>query len=99
MLAGASQHGLRDAYRDLRGYKKIPVTHLTTHGNPRCFDHTFVSRHLDVLACGYFHDWRTSGWSDHSAMWADLRLRASVPPLVEWERYGLADEEEDSQDD
>ena len=86
VLAGASQHGLRDAYRDLHGFEiATPVTHCTTRGNPRCFDHTFVSRHFKVVECGYFHDWRKQGWSDHSAMWTKLIFREKIPELIEWE--------------
>ena len=51
VLGGVSHHGLRDAYRDLHGFERpTPVTHYTTHGNPRYFDHTFVSRHFEVLS-------------------------------------------------
>lgn len=85
VLAGASQHGLRDAYRDLHGFEAIPITHVATGGRKRCFDHTLVSRHFDVQSCGYFHDWRERGWSDHSAMWTNLLLRPQPPPLVEWQ--------------
>ena len=86
VLAGASQHGLRDAYRDLHGYETAtPVTHYTTHRNPRCFDHTFVSRHFEVADCGYFHEWRKQGWSDHSAMWTKLTFRKKIPELIEWD--------------
>ena len=59
VLGGASQHGLRDAYRDRHRYgQPTPVTHCTTRGNPRCFDHTFVSRHFKVQQCDYYHEWR-----------------------------------------
>ena len=86
VLAGASQHGLRDAYRDLHGYETAtPVTHYTTHNNPRCFDHTFVSRNFEVADCGYFHEWRKQGWSDHSAMWTKLAFRKKIPELIEWD--------------
>lgn len=85
VLAGASQHGLRDAYRELHGFACTPVTYRTTQGNRRCFDHTFVSRHLDVLSSGYFHEWRKAGWSDHSAQWTNVRLSTKQPPLFEWE--------------
>lgn len=98
VLAGASQHGLRDAYRSLYGFGAIPVTYRTTRGNPRCFDHTFVSRHLDVLNCGYFHEWREAGWSDHSAMWTKFRLVPHQPALVEWETGSDADDEDDAED-
>ena len=85
VLAGASQHGLRDAYRDRHGVETAtPVTHRTRK-NPRCFDHTFVSRHFEVTECGYYHEWRKQGWSDHSAMWTRLSFREKVPELVEWE--------------
>ncbi len=86
VLAGASQHGLRDAYRDLHGFETAtPVTHYTTQNNPRCFDHTFVSRHFEVANCGYYHEWRKKGWSDHSAMWTKLSFRKKMPALIEWE--------------
>ena len=86
VLAGASQHGLRDAYRDRHGVETAtPVTHRTTRDNPRCFDHTLVSRHLEVTECGYYHEWRKKGWSDHSAMWTRLSFREKVPELIEWE--------------
>ena len=88
VLADTSRHGLRDAYRTRHGFAvATPVTHRVTKGKgPRCFDHTFVSRHFEVVECGYHHEWRRERWSDHSAMWAKLRLRTEeVPPLENWE--------------
>ena len=88
-----SKHRLRDAYRhrpspeDETPDDSTPITYITPKGNPRCFDHTFVSRHFDVVGCGYHDDWRK--WhkdqrlSDHSAMWAELRLRTDHPK--QWE--------------
>ena len=72
----ASQHRLRDAYRVRRGSEEpTPVTHRIRKGNkPRCFDHTFVSKHFKVRGCGYHHDWREElELSDHSPMWAELK--------------------------
>lgn len=64
----------------------IGLVHAHCSGkNPRCFDHTFVSRHLEVMDCGYYHEWRKKGWSDHSAMWTKLTFREEVPDLIEWE--------------
>ncbi len=81
VLDGTSQHGLRDAYRDFHGFDTpTPVTHIT-QGHKRCFDHTFVSRHLRVLNCGYCHKWRHRQLSDHSPMWTRLCL----PQLIPWE--------------
>ncbi len=85
VLDGASQHGLRDAYRDLHGVETATPVTYTTRKNPRCFDHAFVSRHFEVTGCGYYHEWRKKGWSDHSAMWTKLSLRENVPELSEWE--------------
>ena len=85
VLAGASQHGLRDAYRDRHGVETATPVTYNTRKNPRCFDHTFVSRHFEVVDCGYYHEWRKQGWSDHSAMWTRLSFRGKVPELVEWE--------------
>ncbi len=86
VLAGASRHGLRDAYRALHGFARTPVTHVTK-GSPKCYDHTFVSRHFDLKACGYCHKYRKSGVSDHSPMWTELELNADLPPLVLWDGY------------
>ena len=86
VLAGSDQHGLRDAYRDRHGFTvATPVTHRVRRLS-RCFDHTFVSRHFSVVDCGYHHEWRRRKLSDHSAMWAQLRLRAELPPLTNWEQ-------------
>ena len=86
VLDGACQHGLRDAYRDLHGFEwPTPVTHCVK-GNPRCFDHTFVSRHFKVLECDYCHEWREpEKLSDHSPMWARLCLRTENPELKQWQ--------------
>ncbi len=90
VLDGASQHGLRDAYRDVHGGETpTPVTHYTTGGNPRCFDHAFVSRHFEVLDCCYYHECRLQPkLSDHSAMWTRLRFRTDLLPLEQWESDG-----------
>ena len=88
VLADTSRHGLRDAFRDRHGFEvATPVTHRVNRGKEprRCFDHTFVSRHFEVVDCGYHHEWRRQKWSDHSSMWTKLRLRTEFPPLDNWE--------------
>lgn len=86
VLADTSRHGLRDAFRDRHGFEvEAPVTHRVSKGGaPRCFDHTFVSRHFEVVGSGYHHAWQRLKCSDHSAMWTKLRLRTAVPPLDPW---------------
>ena len=72
VLDGESKHGLRDAYRARNGFQ---ASDLASWGT-RCIDHTFVSRHFEVLGCDYHHEWREQEeLSDHSPMWAELRLR------------------------
>ena len=87
VLGGPAHHGLRDAYRDRHGFSTpTPVTHrLVGHRMPRCFDHTLVSRHFDVVGCAYYHEWRRAKLSDHSAMWTKLRFQQRLLPLVDWE--------------
>ena len=78
VLDGTSRHRLRDAYRVCNGFQ---TPDLVTWGT-RCFDHTFVSRHFEVLGCGYYHEWRHQlELSDHSPMWTRLRLRTGQPEL------------------
>ena len=73
VLDGESKHGLRDAYRARNGFQAPDLVSWGT----RCIDHTFVSRHFEVLGCDYHHEWREQDkLSDHSPMWTELRLRA-----------------------
>ena len=37
-------------------------------------DHIIASPPVEPVACEYIHDWRERRLSDHSAMWAELRL-------------------------
>ncbi len=76
VLNGKSAHGLSDAYRDCHGIQPPDLSTWRKY----CYDHTFVSRHFEVLDCGYYHNWRHQlKLSDHSPMWTELRLRADVP--------------------
>lgn len=84
VLGGASHHGLRDVYRAVHGFDRVPVTHVTTKGRPRCFDHGFVSRHFEIIDANYHHGWRERRLSDHSPLWFRLQQRDEVPDLYEW---------------
>jgi endonuclease/exonuclease/phosphatase family metal-dependent hydrolase len=37
-------------------------------------DHLIVSPELEPVGCDYVHEWRERGLSDHSAIWAEIRL-------------------------
>ena len=68
------RNGWADAFRALHGYGRRDRSYMFAH---RKFgwrlDHILSSPPLVPVACEYIHEWRESGLSDHSAMWADLR--------------------------
>ena len=72
--------GWSDAFRTLHGYERRDRSYMFVN---RKFgwrlDHIVASPPLVPVACEYLHDWRESGMSDHSAMWADLRAGAPGP--------------------
>jgi len=67
---------LRHAYWEARGHPAKAPSHIN-HGQPRWFDHIFVSRKFfRVKECKYLHELRGPGLSDHSALSARLVLHA-----------------------
>ena len=78
VLAGPSHHGLRNAYTDLHGFELPHPVSLYTGNNPRCYDHTFVSRHFTVDKCYYRHQWLKDKFSDHAPICTKLTLH--TPP-------------------
>jgi endonuclease/exonuclease/phosphatase family metal-dependent hydrolase len=73
VLDAEASHGLRNVCRVLG--RAPGVTH-ETRGKPRYFDHILASDHFMVEDMGYHHAWRAPGVSDHSAVWAKLKLKA-----------------------
>jgi endonuclease/exonuclease/phosphatase family metal-dependent hydrolase len=69
------EHGLRHAYWAAHGRGAMPVSHVT-RGQPRWFDHMFVSQDFHVEQCKYLHELRGPSLSDHSALEAQVLLRA-----------------------
>ena len=65
------ESGLRNALWEADGRGAMEATHFS-RGNPRWFDHVFVSEHFRVDDCTYFHAFRDDGFSDHSALLAAL---------------------------
>jgi exonuclease III len=69
--------GWSDAFRALHGYKRRDRSYMFV--NQRFgwrLDHILASPPFAPTACEYLHEWREGGLSDHSAMWADLRVNA-----------------------
>lgn len=69
-----SESGLRNAYWESHGFGSMEPTHLS-RGEPRWYDHIFVSEQFNVVACKYRHEFRELGLSDHSALEATLGWR------------------------
>ena len=63
--------GLRNAYWEIAGHGARTRTHVS-RGEPRWFDHVFVSDHFQVQECAYRHALRTRRYSDHSPLVARL---------------------------
>ena len=79
LLQDLPRLGWSDAFRALHGYARRDRSYMFAN---RKFgwrlDHILVSPPLAPVACEYVHEWREAGMSDHSAMWAELRV--SPPP-------------------
>jgi endonuclease/exonuclease/phosphatase family metal-dependent hydrolase len=75
VLRGLEEHGVRDVFRALHGLERreISWSYPRRQGGYR-IDHILASRHFEPVACDYLHAVREAGLSDHSAMWAELRV-------------------------
>lgn len=70
-----TRHGLIDAFRHLHP-NATEHSWVDRTGNGYRYDHVFCSADLarTITNCGYLHDPRTSGLSDHSALTATLAV-------------------------
>jgi exonuclease III len=75
VLRGLEEHGFRDVFRAIHGYgrKEVSWTYPRRRGGYR-LDHVIASPEFELLACDYLHAPRERGLSDHSPVWAELRL-------------------------
>lgn len=80
-LRGLEHRGLRDLFRDLHGYEREAISFAAgPRGKGWRLDHMVGSRHFTPVACEYDEAPRLAGLSDHSPMWAELRLDGSGEP-------------------
>ena len=63
---------LDDAFRRIHPFEHKEVSWAWPHGGGWRLDHVLVSEDVVVERCAYHHGWRLDGFSDHSAMEADL---------------------------
>jgi endonuclease/exonuclease/phosphatase family metal-dependent hydrolase len=55
-----------------RALREGPTPETWPNGGGYRLDHLLVSAAIRVDACGYRHDWREEGLSDHSALVTEL---------------------------
>jgi exodeoxyribonuclease III len=74
LIKGLEGCGFRDAFRSLHGYeRREPSWVWQRWGGGYRLDHLIVSSEVDVPVCGYLHQWRDEGLSDHSPLVAHIR--------------------------
>jgi endonuclease/exonuclease/phosphatase family metal-dependent hydrolase len=74
LIRGLEDRGFRDAFRSLHGLeRREPSWVWQRWGGGYRLDHLIVSSEVEVPVCGYLHQWRDEGLSDHSPLVAHLR--------------------------
>jgi endonuclease/exonuclease/phosphatase family metal-dependent hydrolase len=74
LIKGLEAHGFRDAFRSLHGLEqREPSWVWQRSGGGYRLDHLIVSREVHVPVCGYLHQWRDEGLSDHSPLVAHIQ--------------------------
>ena len=74
LIKGLERHGFRDAFRSLHGLeRRDPSWVWQRYGGGYRLDHLIVSGEVQALVCGYLHEWRDQGLSDHSPLVAHIR--------------------------
>jgi exonuclease III len=75
LVRGLSAYGFRDAFRERHGFEVKEVSWTWPRGGGYRLDHLIVSEEIEVIECGYRHEWRTQlKLSDHSPLAAELSL-------------------------
>ena len=73
--------GWSDAFRALHGYSRRDRSFMFVNQKFGWrLDHIIASPPFESVACEYLHQWREDGLSDHSAMWAELRVSPRAAP-------------------
>lgn len=74
LIKGLEARGFRDAFRSLHGLEdREPSWVWPRWGGGYRLDHLIVSGEVEVPVCGYLHQWRDEGLSDHSPLVAHIR--------------------------
>jgi endonuclease/exonuclease/phosphatase family metal-dependent hydrolase len=74
LIKGLEAYGFCDAFRAVHGLEqREPSWVWQRWGGGYRLDHLIVSREVQVPVCGYLHEWRDEGLSDHSPLVAHVR--------------------------
>jgi exodeoxyribonuclease III len=74
LIKGLEAQGFRDGFRSLHGLEaREPSWVWQRWGGGYRLDHLIVSSEVEVRVCGYLHEWRDEGLSDHSPLVAHIR--------------------------
>jgi len=74
LIKGLAGQGFRDAFRSLHGLEqREPSWVWQRSGGGYRLDHLIVSSEVQAAVCGYLHQWRDEGLSDHSPLVAHIR--------------------------
>jgi exonuclease III len=75
LIRGLEPNGFRDAFRERHGHAVKEVSWTWPRGGGYRLDHLIVSEEVEVIECGYLHEWRTElKLSDHSPLVAALAV-------------------------
>ena len=75
LIRGLEPNGFRDAYRERHGHAVKEVSWTWPRGGGYRLDHLIVSEEVEVIQCGYLHEWRTElKLSDHLPLVAALAV-------------------------
>jgi len=73
LIRGLEPSGFRDAFRARHGHAVKEVSWTWPRGGGYRLDHLIVSEEVEVIECGYRHEWRTElKLSDHSPLVTEL---------------------------
>ncbi|MFZ0386915.1 MAG: endonuclease/exonuclease/phosphatase family protein [Solirubrobacteraceae bacterium] len=74
LIKGLEADGFRDAFRSLHGLDhREPSWVWQRWDSGYRLDHLIVSAEIQAPVCGYLHEWRDDGLSDHSPLLAHIR--------------------------
>ncbi|HET6870569.1 MAG TPA: endonuclease/exonuclease/phosphatase family protein [Solirubrobacteraceae bacterium] len=82
LITGLEARGFRDAFRSLHGLeRREPSWVWQRSGGGYRLDHLIVSSDVEAPVCGYLHEWRDDGLSDHSPLVAHIRWPTEADSL------------------